>query len=525
VDRVELALIAAFCAIAAWPATLDVIHAAGGRLLWTGTTGIYIQDDMQYLAWIKDASRHLLVSDMFVVHGTPHDFLQPLVALSGGLVALGMAPWLALELWQPVAVIVALVAVRWLIHRLLARPNQRRAALALALFGGAVATHPDLWLPFWSWGYPFGLIALAAMISALAICAGTAPNRRARLTAAGLALLGSWLHPWQGETLVLILLAGLGLSRRPGFIARLGRLDSTAPPALDLRCAAWVICASALPLGYYAALGLLDEAWRRGATIGANAPSAWLVALYLAPLGLPALLGYRRAVAGRLDLLVRCWPPAALAVLIADLNGLGSTPTHAMLGISVPLGILAVAGVSEARIPSALRTAAWIPSGLRACARRRALAIMAVAAVTVPACAFEMAKALPLISPRADNGNFIAGGDAEALSYLARDRRRGAVLTDYGLGLLVPGQTGRRTYLGDTYWTPNSGWRGQQVFLLMGGYMAPRRARAFVRSTGATFVLSDCRSRHPPPRSLAPLVARTRHFGCATLLVLRGLRE
>jgi hypothetical protein len=211
-----------------------------------------------------------------------------------------MAPWLALELWEPVAVIASLLAVRWLIHRLLRGRGQRRAALALALVGGAVASHPDLWLLFWSWGYPFGLLSLAAAISALAICARAHPSRRARIAAAGLALLCSWLHPWQGETLIVILLAGLWLSRRPRFRVRL---------ALDLRAAVWVICAASLPLCYYAALGLLDPAWRRGAVIGANAPSAWFLALYLAPSASPRwrATGVRSAGASS------CWCAAGRA--------------------------------------------------------------------------------------------------------------------------------------------------------------------------------------------------------------------
>jgi len=548
VDRIELALLVAFCALGSWVAVVDAVHAACGHLLWTGTAGVYLQDEMQYLAWIRDASRHVLVSDMFMVHGTAHDYLQPLVAISGGLVVLGMAPSLALELWQPLAVIAALAAVWWLIHRLVEGVGRRRAALALALFGGAVATHPDLWLPFWCWGYPFGLFALAGAIWALAICARERPSGRARLAAAALGGLAAWLHPWQGETLILILLGGLWLSRRAFWGPR---------PVVDLRCATWVLCATALPLGYYAALGLLDPAWRRGAAVGASAPSAWLLALDLAPLGIPALLGYRRRVATRLDLLVRCWPPAALTVLAVDLLGLGSTPTHALLGISVPLSVLAVVGCSELLGPAdepsrlaglQLRAVGWLSHAVglqphgdgsppvrgrrRSCDRARALAIVAIAAATLPVCASELAKSLPLISPRAANGNFISRGDAAALSYLARDPQRGAVLTDYGLGLLVPGITDRRTYLGDSYWTPDWDWRWRQVFRLLGGFMAPRQARAFVRSTGARFLLSGCRAlraraaRRPAlsPRalgSLRPLVVRARRFGCATLLVLR----
>ena len=74
-----------------------------GRV-WTGTDGVYIVDQMQYLAWIRDASHHVLSSNLFVLRATPHDYFQPAVVISGAITALGVAPWLSLLLWKPVAV-------------------------------------------------------------------------------------------------------------------------------------------------------------------------------------------------------------------------------------------------------------------------------------------------------------------------------------------------------------------------------------------------------------------------------------
>ena len=116
---------------------------------------------MQYLAWVQDASRHVLVSDLFVLRGTPHDYLQPMIAISGGLVALGMSPWLALLVWKPVAVIAIFVAVRACCHRALAGRGERRAALALGLFAAGWASWGEEWILFLSWGYLYALIALA----------------------------------------------------------------------------------------------------------------------------------------------------------------------------------------------------------------------------------------------------------------------------------------------------------------------------------------------------------------------------
>jgi hypothetical protein len=39
--------------------------------------------------------------------------------------------------------------------------------LLLALFGGSIGTFQDLWLPWWTWGYVFGALSLAAMVTSL----------------------------------------------------------------------------------------------------------------------------------------------------------------------------------------------------------------------------------------------------------------------------------------------------------------------------------------------------------------------
>src|SRR5437764_11888380 len=106
-DRFDLFVLLAFAAMSMWVVVLDVHRASAHGLVWTGTDGFYIVDQMQYLAWISDASHHLLVSNLFVLRGTPADYFQPAVVISGALAALGLAPWLALLLWKPVAVLVA----------------------------------------------------------------------------------------------------------------------------------------------------------------------------------------------------------------------------------------------------------------------------------------------------------------------------------------------------------------------------------------------------------------------------------
>ena len=129
-DRFELWVLFAFAAISMWVVALDVWRVVFDGSVWTGTDGVYIVDQMQYLAWIKDASHHVLASNLFVLRDTPADYFNPAVIVSGGLTALGMAPWLSLLLWKPVAVIAFFFAVRAFAWRLLTGLWPRRAALA-----------------------------------------------------------------------------------------------------------------------------------------------------------------------------------------------------------------------------------------------------------------------------------------------------------------------------------------------------------------------------------------------------------
>src|SRR5579884_2461773 len=167
-DRLELSVLGIFAAISVFVLVLDVWRVVFDGAVWTGTDGVYIVDQMQYLAWIKDASHHFLVSNLFVLRSTPADYFQPAVVISGALTALGMAPWLALLLWKPVAVVSLWLAFRAYVHRTVPGRLGRRAALILALFFGSYTLVYGQWgvvgdmMPgFLSWGYTFGLLALA----------------------------------------------------------------------------------------------------------------------------------------------------------------------------------------------------------------------------------------------------------------------------------------------------------------------------------------------------------------------------
>jgi hypothetical protein len=118
------------------------------------------------------------------------------------------------------------------------------------------------------------------------------------------ALSISWLHPWQGETLVIVIPAVEGL--------RLCRTRSGPPRGLFL-----VFAAFALPALYYLALSTMDPVWstyrKQNALVGRP---WWPTVLALLPLAAPALLAYRLPARHWQEQAVRAWPFAAALVYV-----------------------------------------------------------------------------------------------------------------------------------------------------------------------------------------------------------------
>ena len=146
----------------------------------------------------------------------PADYFQPAVMISGGLSALGMAPWVSFLLWKPVAVAATFFAVRAYAHRQPHRsrgaPRRDRAGAVLRLVHGRLrvgrrARRPVPGLPLLGVHVRAagarrddGLAGVATTASATPGGSGCVPG----LLGAGASLL----HPWHGELLILVIVGG-----------------------------------------------------------------------------------------------------------------------------------------------------------------------------------------------------------------------------------------------------------------------------------------------------------------------------
>jgi hypothetical protein len=497
-------VLAAFAAVSVWVLALDVWQVVVYGRVWTGTDGVYVVDQLQYLAWIRDASQHGLVSNLFVLRATPADYLQPAIVISGGLSALGVAPWLSLLLWKPIAVGACFVAVRRYVAHCLVGRWERRAALVLALFFGSVTVIygsagaiGDLFPGFLAWGYAFGLLALAAVVGALLCHERALSGDRVAWAPGLLGALASSLHPWNGELLILVVLGAEAVAwrhRRP------------TPPRLAQP--AVTVAATAVPLAYYLLLGRLDLSWRLARVASKHSFPLWSIALELLPLLVVALPAYRDAPRSFLEAATRVWPIAALALFALSSTGLGATPLHAFQGITVPLSVLAVTGLRRAgfeRLPHC-RLVGWV----------------AVAVLTVPATVDQLNSARQLVAPRVGTPNFITADERRALGYLAADPQPGGVISRSYLGALVPAATGRHTFVGDCIWSqPDCAGRLVTVRRLFAASLSASAARRFVLTSGARFLLADCRRAPSLDRLLGSVLLSERRFGCARVYRVR----
>ncbi len=511
-DRVELA---ALVALAGLSVVVLAALASKGRPL-SGADGLLAADQLQYFAWIREASEHGLIGNRFDLAPGARSFLHPGFGLSGALHALGLSVPLSYLVWKPVAVAITFAGCLLYVRRLLPAGGRRQVALVLALF----AVMPASWLVAWSdwggnprqytfdfisgemwsgqylWGYLFTAIAVFLMpLVLLAYERRRAGGRAALLAAAAAgALLVCWLQPWQGATLALIVLAVEAW--------RWARVRERPPLA-----ALAIPAATALPALYYALLARFDPAWELAGE--SNAAGAmpewtwpwWAIVLTVAPLAVPAALAYRLPAPSWQEQAVRVWPLAALAVYLLPV---GTFPYHSLQGLALPLSILAVQGALTVwRHP------------------RPAVVVALLVVMTVPGIAHKAEVSLNSIRSAGDPF-WIFDDEHRALRFIESDPRPGGVLGPVYAGYMLPYTTGRETWIGALSWTPD--WRARQRLAdgLVDGRLRGARAQAVVRASRARFVFVDCRpGLRDLEADLRPLLEQVRRFGCASVYVLR----
>jgi hypothetical protein len=521
----EVLIVAALGVWGLGPLVLLLLHAATLHATLTGADGligadgVLGADQLQYLAWIRDGSAHGgLASDLFTLAPTGHVYLEPLFSVSSALVRIGVSIQLAYLIWQPVAIVALLLGARAWARRLLPDdPGGRSAAIVLSLFLFTPLAALLSWTQLGSgplrfnlylladellaagklWGYVPSAIGLAlvpvsliALERALDPDLGAAParrrlrtgaERRPLLVCALTAGFASWLHPWQGITLIIVF-AGIGV---------LGRFRNVLAVAA-------AVLAAALPLAYYYLLAHSDAGWRAAShhEVIPRLPALTLVA-GLGPLVLFALPGVRRPREVVIEQALLLWVAGCLITYWVN----DSFASHALQGLSLPLAVLAVRGWRRLRIPGII-------------------GVVAVVLFTVPGLVYDARKLVRTLEGHVVQ-YYLTGADSEALRFLRQDVPAGGVLAPTPFAAIIPGQTGRRVWTGHGYWSLDYPPQAREADRLFGGRMRPRQARSFVTSTGAAVLVSDCGHRADLTRDLRPLLRGVHRFGCARIYLLR----
>ncbi len=502
-----------FAGLSVWLVAF-LLAKAGPDHIWTGVAGPYIGDQLQYLAWIQEASRHVLIPNPFDSVPGPADYLNPALVISGALERLGLTASWSYLLWTPVAVLLLFGAARAYCRRILTGTAQRRAALVLALFYISPATlllnHPswlpplaryylpvvskEMWPVLYLWGYPFTAIAVASLALSLLAYERDRRHRRVGPWAPLLGLVCGWMQPWQGATALGVIVVSEAVMWRRG--------ERGFRPLFVTSAVA--MCA---PLVYYSALGHFDSAWAIAGRQNFVVVPAVTLLVAIVPLGLLAILAYRMPAPNFQVVMVKAWPVVALGLYwTIAWTHIGTYPLHALQGLSIPLACLAVIGVSRIRANAAS-------------ALRITVGLVLIALLLLPGGVQNLDNARTVGTPAffSHDPYFITSGERDALDYLKRDPRDGAVLATIYLGQTVPAETGRQTWLGNISWTPDYTARMGQAEALFSGGLNSVKARQLVQASKARFVLSDCDQHADLSELLAPIVVSVHHFGCATV--------
>ena len=526
VSPVEMMLLAGLTAWALFPLVLLLVHAGQVNARFTGADGligadgVLGADQLQYLAWARDASTHSgLASDLFSFSQGGRVYLQPMFAITGALYRLGLSLPLAYLLWKPVGILaLGLAAVAWARRFFGDQLSARAAVVTISLFLCTPLAALYSWTQWGSgsfrfslyllgdellaadklWGYvpsalglalvPVALLATERALNPERTSAGVGLRARRRTVARGplliaalAALMASWLHPWQGIALGIIYV-GLAVLRR------LRNWAALAIPAVG----------AGLPLLYYYLLSHDDSAWQLAShyEVISRLPAIVLLAGF-GPLALVGAFGVRRPDGELIEQALLLWIGGSVITYFAN----NAFAPHALQGLSLPLAVLAVRGWQRLRLPAVLGVAA-------------------VALITIPGLVYNARKFARTANSTKLVQYYLPQSDAQALDWVAGHAPAGGVLAPTPFAAVVPSQTGRPVWAGHGYWSRDYPVQAHQANRLFGGHMPEAAARAFVASTGATVLVSDCRHQADLSRKLGSAVRAVHQFGCARVYVM-----
>jgi hypothetical protein len=256
--------------------------------------------------------------------------------------------------------------------------------------------------------------------------------------------------------------------------------------------------AAALPLLYYFVLSKADSAWRLAAHNElVRRPSIAALAWCLIPLLPLVAAGARRPGRDLMERGLLLWIPACIACFAA----IGAFSSHALEGLGLPLGILAIRGWFRLRLPVAL-------------------AALAIGLITIPGIADEIRAFHDSVRvlPRT---YYLTASDSRALRWVQNAPAGGAVLAPWEIATSIPSQTGRRVWVGQEYWSLDWRQRFTVAEALFTGALTQGKARRVVAFSGARVLVSDCAHRFDLRNELRGMLSTIRAFGCARVYVVR----
>ena len=503
----------ALVSVAVLAALLSKGRALGGAESQVGA------DQLQYLSWIVSASETGFINSFWSIPSqTGSAFLHPGFGFSGLLTKLGVPVIVSYQLWKVVAIpAVVIAAIAWS-RRFLPKGGARTVGLALILFGlspvGAFIgwnslsggyraqvefVAGEVFAPAWLWGYMMTAIAVAALFGCLLL----AERHRAEdspswvsWTLPLLALICSWLQPWQGAELIGVVV-----------VADVARRE-TALRALMIKRLPLLIAALA-PLVYYKWLASTEDVWRIASDANNEVP-LWSIGVWAAALlpWLPAAFAYRKHPADWGEFVLMLMPVVMILEYFAiAVSGSGTFPFHAIQGLGFCLGVLAVRGSLS------LRPASWWRE-------RPYLAVGLCVLMCVPGTLHRL-NLMRLEIHKSVQPYFLEPGEVEALRFLKDSKREGGVLAPIKAGLTVPAHSERATWVGELSWTPDFRRRVEIAEAFFKGQLSEDDATRLIKSSGAVFLYADCGHRADLGSALAGRVVRVEAFGCARVWELK----